>query len=245
MALAPVNSPVLNRHQIAERLLLTMSAGAVNAGALLACQRFVSHVTGTMTLIGINLKSFYLMAEYLLVLLCFLIGATAAVFMIARGPQERHPTTALRIVAIVIALIAPMGMSNLFGPIGQSVETPGDFVLLSMLSFAMGMLNATTAVSTAIGARVTHLTGHATDLGINVARIFVPQDEEERAAATRRVHILLGKFFCFAVGASIMVAMVRWCGYAAFLAPATITVMATELGRFSRRVRIPHSKPAS
>ncbi len=82
MTLATINKPKpagLARRQVAERLLLTMSAGAVNAGAFLACQRFVSHVTGTVTLIGVDFGSWWLVAQYVLVLLCFLLGAVIVV----------------------------------------------------------------------------------------------------------------------------------------------------------------------
>lgn len=35
-------------------LILSFTAGAVNAGGFLSCQRFVSHVTGFVTISGLN-----------------------------------------------------------------------------------------------------------------------------------------------------------------------------------------------
>jgi uncharacterized membrane protein YoaK (UPF0700 family) len=222
-----------------------MSAGAVNAGAYLACQRFVSHVTGTVTLIGIDFGRWPLVAEYLLVLLCFLFGAIAAVFLLARAPQGQYPTRSLRLVAFLVALVTPLGALGVLGTFGQSVERPGDFVLLSLLSFAMGLLNSTVAASPTINARITHLTGHATDLGINLARAYLARGAE-RASAARMVALLTGKICSFATGAACMVFLVRWGGYAAFLAAAGLTLLAAELGHLAhRRPAAAPSRPLS
>lgn len=43
---------VLSRRHTPSMLLLALAAGAVNAGALAVCERFVTHVTGTVTRIG-------------------------------------------------------------------------------------------------------------------------------------------------------------------------------------------------
>lgn len=225
-------SPALRWNQIAERWLLTMSAGAVNAGAYLACQRFVSHVTGTVTLIGLDFTSYWLVSQYVLVLLCFLLGAMTAVFLLALAPPTRYPTAPLRLVALVVASVTPLGYADLFGPFGKTVETPGDFVLLSLLSFAMGLLNATVAGSASINTRVTHLTGHATELGMNLARAWLSRGGE-RIVAARAVGLLAGKICCFAIGAASMAFLVRWGGYAAFLTAGALTLVASELGRMA------------
>ncbi len=233
MTLATISQPPgLVRCQIAERLLLCMSAGAVNAGAYLACQRFVSHVTGTVTLIGLDFGSWALLSEYMLVLLCFLLGAMTAVFLLALAPPKQYPTRSLQLVALLVALVAPLGYLGLFGTFGQSVESPGDFVLLSLLSFAMGLLNGTATASTNLNTRLTHLTGHATELGINLARAYL-ECGEQRAGAFRMVVLLAGKIFSFAAGAAGMVVLVRWGGYAAFLAAAGLTLAAAELGQLA------------
>ncbi len=226
---ATAQSPALHHCQIAERLILSMSAGAVNAGAYLACQRFVSHVTGTVTLIGVDFGSWPLVGEYALVLLCFLLGAISAVVMLALTAPTQYPTRSLQLVALLVALVAVMGHAGLFGTFGKSVEGPGDFVLLSLLSFAMGLLNATVAGSAAIGARVTHLTGHATELGMSLARAWLASGEE-RVRAMRHGGLLAGKILCFALGAAGMVILVRWGGYAAFLMAALLTLLGSVMG---------------
>ena len=116
MTLATIAQPPrLLYCQIAERMLLSMSAGSVNAGAYLACQRFVSHVTGTVTLIGVDFGSWSAISEYLLVLLCFVIGAATAVFLLALAPPSQYPARPLRLVAFLIALVGVLGFLGAFG----------------------------------------------------------------------------------------------------------------------------------
>jgi hypothetical protein len=56
-------------------LTATFSAGMVNTITFLACQRFVTHVTGHLTLIGKDIHQVVLMLDYVLVLLSFIAGA--------------------------------------------------------------------------------------------------------------------------------------------------------------------------
>lgn len=100
----------------------------------------------------------------------------------------------------------------------------------------MGLLNATAGA--AFGTRVTHLTGHVTELGINLARACLLRGEE-RGRALRLGALLTGKVICFAGGAAGMVFLIRWSGYAAFLTAAGLTLAASELGR------IAHALPAA
>lgn len=232
MSLAPLANTAPQRDQTVERLLLSMSAGAVNAGAYLACQRFVSHVTGTVTLIGMDFGSWSRISEYALVLLGFLVGAGTAVFLLALVPHAQYPTRSLRLVAFFIALAAVLGYAGLFGPPGQSLDAPGDFLLLVLLSFTMGLLNATVAASAAFGARITHLTGHVTELGINLARACLSRGQE-RQLALRLGALLFAKLLCFAAGAAGMVCLFRLGGYAAFLTASAFTLAACELGRIA------------
>ena len=246
MTLATAPIPLLRITQVVERVLLSMSAGAVNAGAYLACQRFVSHVTGTLTLIGVDIGSLSLALEYLLVLLCFVMGAASAVFLLARLPANRYPVGPLRLVALLILIVAALGSAGLFGAFGKSVEGPEDFVLLSLLSFAMGLLNSIVASSAAIGVRVTHVTGHATELGIQLARSCVLIGYE-RGVALRSAGLLIGKMVGFAAGAASMVLLVRRAEYLSFTVAAALTLVAAELGRlaYERRARQPLTQCAT
>ena len=140
MTLATIaKRPGLAGCQIAERLLLSMSAGAVNAGAFLACQRFVSHVTGTVTLIGLDFGRWPLLGEYMLVLLCFLVGAMTAVFLLAQRWFRVRDRDAAG-VRLVAALPWPRG-ANLSVRRAVALLAGGTFVIalfFAMLPFLSG-----------------------------------------------------------------------------------------------------------
>ena len=218
--------------------MLAFAAGAVNAGALLACQRFVSHVTGSITLIGIDAGTWWLAAEYALVLGCFVLGAASSVLAIeaplraARRPLHHLP---LVVVASIVAATAWAGHLGAFGAFGGAIEEPPDFVLLSVLGFAMGLQNATVATSTGMAIRTTHMTGPATDFGVALGTAFVAKGPE-RATTLRGAAMRAGKIVGFALGGVAMVPLCAALTWLAFLLPAAIVAAATLLS-FVPKVR--------
>lgn len=214
-------------------LLLALAAGSVNAGAYMACQSFVTHITGLTTEIGMHAGQWRLMAEYGVVVLCFIGGAMASVLALeGRHERGKRPLHALPlfIVSLVLVLVASLGRAGVFGPFGATVEQPEDFLLLALLSFAMGLQNASVATSTGHAVRTTHLTGPATDLGVNLANAFFAQGEA-RQKALRIAGLRGGKIVAFSLGAAIMVPAVRESGYLAFVLPGML-VFGSALSSF-------------
>lgn len=212
-------------------MMLAMVAGAVNAGAFLACQRFVTHVTGTVTQLGLDMSSLRLMFEYAIVLGCFILGAAVAVLAIERRtlltgrPWHAAPLLGVSALLLVVALLGRLGI---WGPFGGAVEEPADFALLAILGFAMGMQNATVATSTGMMVRTTHLTGPATDLGVHLAMSCLTAGEPRRAAM-RGAALRAGKIASFLIGAGLMVPTVAALGWLAFLVPSAAVALATLL----------------
>lgn len=216
-----------SRDHLPSWALFAFSAGAVNSGALLACSRFVAHVTGTITRIGLDAGEL-LALDYALVLFAFIAGAAAAILIVRR--LDRYTRFAywlpLTIVSFVIAGVAVAGALGGFGRFGGSVETAHDFVLLAILSFAMGMQNAAVGASTNNSVRTTHMTGPATDIGVAVAMLATGTVSEREGA--RRSLLLRGtKLVAFIVGAGAMAVLCPRIGWLAFLLPAVTGVIAT------------------
>ncbi|MDC3962349.1 YoaK family protein [Polyangium jinanense] len=212
-------------------VLLALAAGSVNAGAFLACQRFVTHVTGLTTQLGIDAGLWGLMAEYGLVVLCFIAGAMSSVIVLQRRHQRGKPplhAAPLIFVSTMLAGVAISGHAGLFGQFGTSVEQPRDFLLLSLLSFAMGLQNATVSTATGGAVRTTHMTGPATELGVQLASSFA-MDGEARRTALQGAMLRGSKIIAFASGAALMVPAVRAGGYLAFLIPGAFIMTATVL----------------
>lgn len=212
-------------------MLLAFAGGGVNAGALLACQRFVSHVTGTATRIGIDAGRPILFLDYALVLVCFLVGAMTSVLAIqGRRARGKEPLWALPLVlvAVVLLLASFLGWRGTFGPFGSTVETRGDFFLLSILSFAMGLQNATVSTSTGLAIRTTHMTGPTSDLGVHLATAYFEQGESRRAAL-RGAGLRGLKLVSFIAGGVAAIPLASRFEYFCFAAPAMAVLVGAAL----------------
>lgn len=222
---------------LASWALLSFAAGAVNLGALRACDRFVSHVTGTLTRVGADVAD-VLGLDYLLVIVSFLAGAGAAVVSVRKLCDERRAFPywiPLLAVSSLLVLVAALGKLGVFGPFGGTVETAGDFTLLCLLSFAMGLQNATVAVSTGNAVRTTHMTGPATDFAVAAATLLVGSSEE-RPMAWASLQLRGTKLVAFMLGAAVMLPITSRAGFLSFIVPAIACAVATLLSYAPQRL---------
>lgn len=220
---------ILSRRHVPSLLGLAMTAGAVNAGAFVVCERFVTHVTGTVTRIGLDFGQWLLVFEYALVLLAFVAGAMASVLAMqrraARGQRPR-PDLPLVATAALLVFAATAGHAGVFGASAETIEQAGDFAFLSIIAFAMGLMNATVASATALAIRTTHMTGPASDLGVSLGSVLVLAGESRRQAL-KLAALRAGKLISFVVGAAVMLPLAQAVGYLAFLVPAATIAVAT------------------
>ncbi len=227
-------SDVHERRHVVIWLALTFAAGAVNAAALAACQRFVTHVTGTLTRVGADFGEPTLMLEYACVLVSFVLGAMTSVMLID-GRRMRglaaSPVAPLVLVALVLVGVVIAGHAGVFGAFGAAVETPGDFLLLCVLAFAMGLQNASVATTTGMIVRTTHMTGPVTDFSIGLATMLSPGPEPIVEAARRSVVLRGSKIFAFFAGCLVASLLASQLGYATFLLPAAAVGAAAALLR--------------
>jgi uncharacterized membrane protein YoaK (UPF0700 family) len=230
-------------------MLLTGSAGMVNATAFLATERFVTHVTGTVTRIGMAAANFWLVVDFVIVLVSFILGAMAASCVLdVRAEHGKQPLYPLPLFSAA-ALIAAAGISGQLGwlgPFGGTVDQPADFVLLSILSFAMGLQNGAVATSTGMVVRTTHLTGPATDLGLGLAELIFAAGER-RKQVRRNVGLRAAKIISFVLGAALAVPLSRAFQYGAFLVPAAAIAVANVMSflRFPSGANRPKDESAS
>jgi len=222
---------VFSMRHVPSWLLLAFGAGSVNVIAFLACSRFVTHVTGTVTSIGMDAGTVTLALDYGVVLGCFLLGAMSAAAMLdGRHQQKKRPLYAapLFLVSIILAAVALAGAAGIFGPFGGSVESPRDFAFLSVLAFAMGLQNAAVATSTGLVVRTTHMTGLTTDVGIHLTTALYAEGETRRTAI-RQAALRAAKIAAFAAGGALGAVLVPRFHYGAFLVPSALVLGATLL----------------
>lgn len=228
-------------------MLLAFGAGSVNAAAFLACQRYVTHVTGTATRLGLDAGQWVLMIDYFIVLACFVLGAMTSVLALdGRVHRGKPPLHAVPLLAVagLLTLVAALGALGFFGPFGATVEQPSDFALLSMLGFAMGLQNATVATSTGLAVRTTHMTGPASDLGVHLGTLFFATGEA-RQAALRGAALRAGKLASFILGGVAALYLARASGYLAFLLPVATVLVATASSFVPAPSRAPARVPVA
>lgn len=203
-------------------------AGAVNAGAFLACRTFVSHVTGTTTQVGLNAHTPVSVIENGLVIVSFGVGAAIAAVWIGRAPKQRMHAP-LAFVSVALAVLAVLGAVGAFGPFGAEPETARELSLVYGLSSVMGLFNATITLATKGRTRVTHLSGAATDLPVLLARAATAKGPFARRAFLQRALGPGAALGGFLLGAIVMVQVAGVGSYLAFLFPAALVVVGLML----------------
>lgn len=211
--------------------ILGFQAGFINAFGFLACERYVSHVTGFGTQIGIALaQSKVLFAIELLGMpASFIMGAfLSGLVTSARIEQKLKPRFDLitAVFPLAVLLLLLLGRRGMFGPFSEQFVQVRDFVLLFLLSFVCGMQNGCFAVLTKGQIRTTHLTGISTDIGTDLARIWFGKLNPKELELTKRVNFSrIVTFLSFATGSVVSVEASQKLGYTALVVPLATSVI--------------------
>lgn len=205
---------------------LALLAGYVNAVGILATFHTVSHLSGTVSNVAIDLVVPGREAQawpFVVILVSFVLGATTCGLTIggrALAPGRRYG------VALLFESAALTFAAYLLGhhPLLSS----------ACMAFAMGMQNALATTYQGLIIRTTHLTGIVTDLGVMLGHLLRRQQVEGWRFA------LLGLLAVgFGAGSAIGAILFGWLGPTALWIPAGVT-FAAGLGYFvwrSRRAR--------
>ena len=184
---------------------LAFIAGALNAGAFLAVKQYTSHMTGIVssTADWLALGNFKLALAGVGALFCFIVGSAVSEMLImwARNHQL-HSEYAMPLTFEAVLLLA-------FGVLGEYFhDVMGLFVSLTvmLLCFTMGLQNAIiTRISNAL-IRTTHMTGIATDIGIELGRMCywnskVDKEDKTYVRANReRLYLFVNLLLMFFIG---------------------------------------------
>jgi uncharacterized membrane protein YoaK (UPF0700 family) len=205
--------------------VLGFQAGFINAFGFLAFGRYVSHVTGFGTQIGVALaeKRPFFALELLGFPFFFIVGSffngliTSA--RLERGLKPRYDLVTLLLPTLMMILMF-FGTQGLFGVFGESLIGQRDFVLLFLLSFICGMQNGCFATMTKGQIRTTHLTGISTDIGTDLARLWFGKiTGTERSLTQRTNYSRFATFTFFAMGSIVSVLVSERYGFLAMGIP--------------------------
>ena len=171
------DKPYLHAAQISDvrfRVLgyiMAALAGAINAGGFFAVQQYTSHVSGQMSHAAdmAYLGDWQHVAIALLGVVSFILGAAHSSWTILWAKRQRFRSgygLSLWLEAIYLLIFGLLGVAlSRFG----AVFAPPTVLLLC---FILGMHNTVLTVLSGGAIRSTHMTGTATDLGIELSKVL-------------------------------------------------------------------------
>lgn len=208
---------------------LAFNAGFINAGGFLACHRFVSHMTGFGTQVGMNigLNEYLFAFEMMLAPLFFILGAGYAGMLVDRKlVKNKHPNLlrGLGVITAINLVVLAGGQIGMFGEFGEPLIFQRDFLLLFLLTFCCGLQNGLFVSITAGQIRTTHITGLCTDIGLNVVKYFTMNDGATRTKEAKKNWLRVKTILGFSVGSLISVLIFQHIHYWGFLVSSMISM---------------------
>jgi uncharacterized membrane protein YoaK (UPF0700 family) len=223
--------------------LLSFLAGNVNAGGFLACDRFVTHVTGFATLFGVAVGhgNLDIAIGILTVPFFFLLGSMISAYLVDRnihfGRSPRYDFV-MGLVGICLVIAAVAGKFELFTHFGDRLRMKQDYFFLVLLCISSGLQNAAISTSSGSTIRTTHLTGLTTDMGIGIVRaLFSKSDRNQFLNEVAILKLRTGSVASFVFGSVTGAFLFLKTEYLGFLMPAALAfyvmAVAKKLDSFS------------
>ncbi|MBA8882086.1 uncharacterized membrane protein YoaK (UPF0700 family) [Phyllobacterium myrsinacearum] len=151
--------------------ILTFVAGAVNAGGFLAVNQYTSHMSGIVSAMADNLVlgSFDLLLAGFGAFISFVAGAGVSAMLVNWGRRRKlHSTFAIPILVEAFLLLC-------FALTRKGLSQHNWLIIpatIMLLCFIMGLQNAVITKLSNARIRTTHVTGMATDLGIELGKLL-------------------------------------------------------------------------
>lgn len=195
-------------------VFLATTGGAINAAGFYAIGIFSANMTGNVSLLSDSLAraDWSLALLMLTLLLAYILGAFFSAFLIEIGRKRRISTIyALNIVAEGV-LLAMLAMADLLLPAVHSSS-----LLVVGLSFAMGLQNATTTRISDARVRTTHVSGMATDIGIELAILLGSARERRDSQSVVRARFILHVMTLFAFLGGGVIGVLAYIGIGSYM----------------------------
>lgn len=228
-------------------LLSAFKAGFINSAGFLATGKFVSHVTGFGTQVGIavGIEDFLFGAELLIIPISFIFGGIVTSAILDQN-YERWETPNYHLVqgliCLLIGFVILLGESgsllNNFNPAAATKHDLIEFFTISILCFICGLKNALVTWTTKGKIRVTHLTGLSTDIGLNFIRTIFPSQPGPVFKESKVVNLIrIATLASFSAGAFISAIAFPRVGYKCFFLVLAISVLFTIIAINDRRLQ--------
>ncbi|MGC1302876.1 MAG: YoaK family protein [Caulobacteraceae bacterium] len=203
--------------------ILAAVAGALNAAAFRAVGFFSANMTGNVSSLSAHLAAGDLVmgAFYLAIVVAFILGAGFSTLLINLGRRRRiHAIYAFSILAEA-TLLALLGCADFWLPAASRGA-----VLVLGLSFLMGLQNAVVTRISEARVRTTHVSGMATDIGIELGMLLdIARGREgpaEAAPVRARLRLHAQTVLAFLAGGVAGVVLYRSIGGFLLIAAAAV-----------------------
>lgn len=179
---------------------LAFVAGSANAGGFLAVKQYTSHMTGVVSAMAddLVLGDLHLVLSGLGALLSFTLGAACSAVMINFARRRQLQSEYAMPLLLESALLLGFGLLGARLSQVQGLFVPATVMLLC---FIMGLQNAVITKLSHAEVRTTHLTGMATDIGIEIGKLLYwnrPSCSELPAVRANRARLrVLGALVSF------------------------------------------------
>ncbi len=202
-------------HNLKLAVLLSLTAGFVNAAGFLGFSALTTNVTGHAALFaeGIARQDWSMARLVATWMILFLAGAFTSSLIVTKIGHNARFSFAIPIVLETLILLF-CAFSSWIKPWGFS----GNFFAGSLL-FAMGMQNALVSVISGSVVRTTHLTGTFTDLGIELAQLRT-DNYAAQGGLLSRIKLRVSIILFFMLGALSGAYLFTFISFRSFLIPS-------------------------
>jgi len=210
--------------------LLAGIAGALNAAGFQAAGFFSANMTGNVSSLSdhVGLGNFGLAAIFGALIIAFIAGAFCSGLLIEVGRKRHINGIYAYSILLEAVLLVGLAAADVLLPAVQS----GPPLVLG-LSFIMGLQNAATSRISNARVRTTHVSGMATDIGLNLAALITVNGD--RQLAKERLGLYASTLTAFLVGGVAgVLGYVAIGGYLLAIAAAVLFAIALPELRRSR-----------
>jgi len=211
-------------------------AGGLNAAAFYAVGFFSANMTGNISSLSNHIATgeWRPVLFYSFVVVAFVLGAAASTLLINMGRRRNYPGIYALTILMEAVLLACLGCTTLWLPPPWHIPC-----LILGLAFLMGLQNAVVTRISNARVRTTHVSGMATDIGIELGLLFdilrkqEPLGDIGNVRARLRLHA--ETILSFLVGGIIGIFLYRMInGATLWIAAAVLGVIAVSTLRRAR-----------
>jgi uncharacterized membrane protein YoaK (UPF0700 family) len=227
------------RDHLADRRLacsLAGVAGALNTAAFYEVGFFSANMTGNLSTLSDHIAANRLSSGliYLGIIALFILGASVSTIMVNIGHRRGIGGIFALVILTEAAGMVPLGCADLW--FGRIWRTP---TLVLGLSFLMGLQNAVVTRISDARVRTTHISGIATDIGIELGLMLDgirgTEPRDRLVPIGRRLRLHVETFLSFLVGGVGGVMLYKLIGGYLFWTAAVVLAMIALYGLWQAR----------